>query len=71
MPDQPKQSGSPQQGQAGQQGQQQGNQQEDQELTDFLKDHEGHNDATAKHALSQDREGVKARHKKHKEQHGR
>lgn len=49
--------------------QQAGGQQEpdDQELTDYLKQEEGHNDDSAKRELRNNREGVKARHKKHKE----
>ena len=69
MSDQPKQSGSPQQ--QGQQASPQGSQQEDQELTDFLTKEEGHTDESAKHELTKDREGVKQRHKKHKEKAGR
>jgi hypothetical protein len=59
--DQPKQPSSPQGA-----GQPQG-QPDDKELTDFLKQQEGHTDESAKRELQQNREGVKARHKKHKE----
>lgn len=51
--------------------QQHGGQQEpdDQELTDFLQKEEGHTEQSAKQELKNNREGVKQRHKKHKEKH--
>ena len=70
MPDQPKPTGpSPlQPPQPGQAGQAQPSH-EDHELIEYLKAEEGHTDESAKQELKHNPDGVKARHKKHKEQH--
>ena len=68
MVDQPKSGFDPQQ--HGGQAQQQTDPQEDKELTDYLTQEEGHTEQSAKQEIHKDREGVKQRHKKHKEKHG-